>query len=107
MNKISGPAPSLSKIYFVAIQGSADDNWQYINGAASAQLPCTGQSIYLCLDFIGYPNLYTVRFYSNGTVIDVNQVISYINLQQPLTKLFYYRFCCFLYWHLPSYVFRQ
>lgn len=78
------PAPGLTKIYFAAIQGDQDPNWQFINGAASATSPCTGQSLYVCLEFIGLPNRYTVRFYINGTVIDVNNVIDYINLEELL-----------------------
>ena len=38
----------------------------------------------MAIDFIGYPNTGTVRFYLGGSVIDLSQVTYEMNLRKPL-----------------------
>jgi hypothetical protein len=72
----AGPAPNLSKVTIIGIGPDATGNW--ITPANHA-LPgdVSGETLYICVEYIGYPNWNLVYFYQNGSRIDSSKLNNY------------------------------
>lgn len=73
----AGPAPNLSSAQIVGIGTDSVGNW--IKPANHSIYPnkLSGDTLYLCVQFVGYPNWNQVFFYQNGSLINKNKLVNY------------------------------
>jgi len=73
----AAPAPNLTKVQITGIGPDADQNW-ITPSNHSLNSNVFGDTLYICVEYIGYPNWDLVFFYQGGSLINKNYLNNYI-----------------------------
>lgn len=73
----AGPAPNLTSVVIAGIGTDSSGNWIKPVNHSIYPNKLSGDTLYFCVQFIGYPNWNLVFFYQNGSLINKNKLINY------------------------------
>lgn len=73
----AGPAPNLSSVQIAGIGTDSEGNWIKPVNHSIYPNKLSGDTLYLCVQFVGYPNWNLVFFYQNGSLINKNKLVNY------------------------------
>jgi len=73
----AGPAPNLSSAQIAGIGTDSAGNWLKPVNHSMYPNKLSGDTLYLCVQFVGYPDWNLVFFYQNGSLINKNKLVNY------------------------------
>jgi len=73
----AGPAPNLTSVSIAGIGTDAAGSWIKPVNHSIYPNKLSGDTVYFCVQFVGYPNWNLVFFYQNGSLMNKNKLINY------------------------------
>lgn len=73
----AGPAPNLTSVKIAGLGTDAAGNWITPVNHSIYPNKLSGDTLYLCVEFTGYPNWNLVFFYQNGSIISKSKLVNY------------------------------
>ncbi|MEM5767871.1 MAG: DUF4879 domain-containing protein [Bacillota bacterium] len=72
----AGPAPKLSKVTITGIGPDAEGHW-LTPASHNVSGTVAGDTLRICVEYLGYPNWNLVFFYQNGSLISASKLENY------------------------------